>query len=269
MQSNIAQWLPTGVHGLLIFGSTGEFPYVEDDERRAIMQAARAAIPAQVQMLAGCGAESTQRTLRYLDWAAEDGAEAALVVTPVYYTRGKTAAQRQYFLDLAENSPIPVLLYSVSPFTAYDMPVDLILELAQHPNIAGIKDSSGDLKRAVMQANAGAPDFAFISGNPNLAFPALAMGAAGSITAFGNIIPELFVGIWQAVQAGDMRGAAAIQIAVTKLHDQIGAFGVGALKAILTHRGFTPGRPRPPLQPLAPDRTPQVIAAWERAMAVL
>ncbi len=269
MQANIAKWLKVGVHGFLVFGSTGEFMYLQEGERRAILQAARDAIPKDRFLLAGCGAESTQQTLRNLEWAAEDGADAALVVTPVYYTRGNTAAQRRHFLTLAENTPIPILLYTVPAFTAYDLPVSLIEELAEHPNIVGIKDSSGDLKRIVLQIRIQEEKhFTLFAGNPNLAYPALIMGAAGSITALANIVPEMFVSLWQAVREKDLTRAAALQRAITELHGHIGRFGIPAIKAILEHRGYQPGEPRLPLAPLDDESRDQAIAAWRQAMGI-
>jgi 4-hydroxy-2-oxoglutarate aldolase len=265
-QHNIARWLRTGVHGLLIFGSTGEFLYVEARERRTILQAARAATPPDRLLLAGCGAESTQQTLRNLQWAAEDGADAALVVTPVYYTRGNIGTQRRHFLTLADASPIPILIYNVPAFTAYDLPVDLILELAQHPNIIGMKESSGDLRKVTSLANQKPADFTLFAGSPNLIFSALSLGAEGSITALANIIPEIMVAVWNAVQAGDLARAAALQKVVTQLYDDIVGYGIPGYKAILTHQGFMPGEPRSPLFPLAPEFVPQAIQAWEQAM---
>ena len=266
VQHNIAQWLSAGVHGLLIFGSTGEFPYVEDDERRDILRAARAATPSDTILLAGCGAESTQQTLRNLQWAAEDGADAALVVTPVYYTRGKTEAQRRHYLYLADASPIPVLIYNVPAFTAYDLPVDLILELGDHPNIAGMKESSGDLRKVTTLATTRPADFALFAGSPNLIFPALALGAVGSITALANIIPEIMVAIWNAVQASDLARAAALQKVVTQLYEGTIGYGIPGFKSVLEHRGFMPGEPRAPLLPLAAEPAQKAITAWEKAM---
>ena len=269
MQANIARWLKTGVHGFLIFGSTGEFMYLTDEERRAVLQAARTAIPEDRFLLAGCGAESTEKTLQNLKWAAEDGADAALVVTPVYYTRGKTEAQRLHFLALANESPIPLLLYTVPAFTAYDLPLDLIQELAAHPNIVGIKDSSGDLKRVALQIGIQeGQQFTLFAGSPNLAYPALSMGAAGSITAFSNIIPELMVALWQAVQDEEMARAAALQRAVTDLHGKIGPMGIPAIKALLNYRGFQAGEPRAPLAPLDNASREMAIAAWKQAMGI-
>ncbi len=269
MQANIARWLKAGVHGFLVFGSTGEFMYLDAEERRAVLQAAREAIPDTHFLLAGCGAESTRQTLRNLEWAAEDGADAALVVTPVYYTRGNADAQRRHFLTLANRSPIPILLYTVPAFTAYDLPVSLIEELAQHPNIVGIKDSSGDLKRVVLQIHIQEEgDFTLFAGSPNLAYPALIMGAAGSITAFANIVPEMLVGLWKAVREKDLVRAAALQRAITQLHGQIGPMGIPAIKAILNHRGYQAGEPRLPLAPLDEASAERAIAAWKQAMGI-
>ena len=269
MQANIARWLKVGVHGFLIFGSTGEFMYLEADERRAVLQAAREAVPADHFILAGCGAESTRQTLHNLVWAAEDGANAALVVTPVYYTRGNIEAQRRHFLTLAEESPIPLLIYTVPAFTAYDLPIELIAELATHPNIIGIKDSSGDLKRVALQIGIQErEDFTLFAGSPNLAYPALSMGAAGSITAFGNIVPELMVALWNAVQARDLTRAAGLQRAITELHGAIGPLGIPAIKALLNYRGYQAGEPRSPLAPLDEAITEMAIAAWKQAMGM-
>jgi len=269
MQSNIARWLDAGVHGLLVFGSTGEFMYLQDVERRAILRAARAATPTDRFLLAGCGAESTQQTMRNLVWAAEDGADAALVVTPVYYTRGNTAVQRRHFLTLADESPIPILLYTVPVFTAYDLPLELIAELAQHPNIIGIKDSSGDLKRVTLQLHIQeTEDFFLFAGSPNLAYPALIMGAAGSITAFANIVPEMMVGLWDAVQKKDLVRAAALQRALTELHGKIGPMGIPAIKALLNHRGYQAGEPRSPLAALDEAATKIAVEAWKQAMGI-
>ena len=269
MQANIEQWLKTGVHGFLVFGSTGEFMYLTPDERRAVLQAAREVIPETHFLLAGCGAESTDETLRNLEWAAQDGADAALVVTPVYYTRNDTKAQRRHFLTLADRSPIPILLYTVPAFTAYDLPISLIEELAQHPNIVGIKDSSGDLKRVVLQVHLQEEgDFVIFAGSPNLAYPTLTMGAAGSITAFANIVPEMFVALWHAVKEKDLERAAALQRAITELHGHIGAMGIPAIKAILNHRGYQAGEPRSPLAPLDEASRHRAIVAWRQAMGI-
>lgn len=266
MHDNILRWLEIGAQGALVFGSTGEYVYVDDDERRAVLRAARRAVPAGRLLLVGCGAESTTTALRYLREAAEDGADAALVVTPVYYTRGDAAAQRRHYEFLAEHSPLPVLLYTVAAYTAYDLPLDLILDLSKHANIRGIKDSSGDLSRVITLAGAGLSDFAIFTGSPNLAFPALAMGCQGNIAALGNIIPELFVGIYQAVQKGDLAAAAELQTLITQFVAQMKRFGIPGIKAVLDRRGFAGGDPRLPLAALSPADAETAMGFWRTTM---
>lgn len=266
MHDNIVRWLEIGAQGALVFGSTGEYVYVEDDERRAVLRAARGATPTDRLLLVGCGAESTTTALRYLQESAEDGADAALVVTPVYYTRGDAAAQRRHYEFLAERSPIPVLLYTVAAYTAYDLPLEAILDLGKHPNIRGIKDSSGDLSRVITMAGAGLPDFAIFTGSPNLAFPALAMGCQGNIAALGNIIPELFVGVYRAVHEGDLSRAAELQAIITQFGAQMKRFGIPGIKAVLDRRGFVGGDPRLPLAPLSPAEAEMATGIWRAAM---
>ncbi len=267
MAANIERWLQSGLDGVLVFGSTGEYVYLTDEERRPLLAAARRVIPSERLFLVGCGAESTSTALRYLQEAADEGADAALVVTPVYYTRGDTAAQRRHYLYLADHSPIPVLLYSVSPYTAYDLPVDLILELATHPNIVGIKDSSSDFNRLALQIRAQIPRFAIFAGSPTLIFPALSLGAAGSITALANIVPEILLGIGRAVRDGHLDQAARWQSLIIGFAHTMRPFGIAGIKAVAAHRGLLAGEPRAPLAPLSPAQTATAIAAWEQVMA--
>lgn len=269
MQTNIAFWAAKGVHGVLVFGSTGEYVYLDDAERRVVLQAARQALPPDRLLLVGCGAESTRAALRYLEEAAADGADAALVVTPVYYTRGDTPAQRRHYEHLAQHSPIPILLYTVPAYTAYDLDLNLILELARHPRIVGMKESSGDLRRVAAAIAGGGDGFAVFAGSPHLAFPALALGATGSITAFGNVIPELLIGVWEAVQAGDLGRAARLQAAISAFGQTLGRYGIAGIKAVAAQRGLAAGDVRAPLGPPPPEGVAACMAAWEAAMAAL
>lgn len=269
MQRNIAFWTEAGVHGVLVFGSTGEYVYLDDEERRTVLQAARQALPADRLLLVGCGAESTRAALRYLEEAAAAGADAALVVTPVYYTRGDVAAQRRHYQHLADHSPLPIMLYTVPAFTAYDLDLSLIQELAQHPRIVGMKESSGDLRRVAAELAGGGEGFALFAGSPHLIFPALALGASGSITAFANVIPELMIGVWQAVRAGDLARAAHLQTAISAFGQTLARYGIPGIKAVATVRGLVGGDVRSPLSPTPPEGVAACVAAWEKAMAAL
>jgi len=181
--ANVGRWEQAGLHGYLVLGSTGEFAYLDESERNQILEAARKAIPAHKTMMVGTGAESTRTTIKYTKQAAEAGADCALVVTPVYYTRGKEDAQRRFFLDVAEASPIPILIYNVPPFTAYNITSEFVAKLSQHPNIVGIKDSSGDVGQLADTVRLCKPGFAAFTGGARVVYPCLTQGAVGAVLA--------------------------------------------------------------------------------------
>src|SRR5437016_53606 len=148
IEHNVDRYSRTPVAGLVILGSTGEAVMLSDEERRQVLRASvEAAYPEKV-LIAGTGAESVIETLRLTEYAAALKYDVALVRTPHFYRpQMKPEALLAFYRAVADRSPLPVLLYTVPPFTAYDLPLEVILELAQHPNIIGIKESSGNLEK--------------------------------------------------------------------------------------------------------------------------
>jgi len=148
LEHNIERYSRTPVAGLVLLGSTGEAVMLSDEESRTVLRVAREAAAPEKVLLAGVGRESLVETLRLAEFAADQQYDAVLVRTPHYYgpQMGHTE-MLTYYRTLADRSPLPVVLYSIPKFTHYDLPVDVIAELAQHPNIIGIKDSSGDVER--------------------------------------------------------------------------------------------------------------------------
>ena len=155
IEHNIDRYSRTPIAGMVILGSTGEAVMLSDDERRDVLRiAAEVAAPEKV-LIAGTGAESVIETLRLTDFAAEAGYDAALVRTPHFYRpQMKPEAMLAFYRTVADRSPIPVLLYTVPPFTAYDLPLEVISELADHPNIIGIKESSGNVEKVAAMVKA-------------------------------------------------------------------------------------------------------------------
>ncbi len=149
LKHNIARYSRTPVAGMVVLGSTGEAPMLSDDETREVLEtAAKAAAPEKV-LLAGVGRESMTETLRLAEFAATAMYDAVLVRTPHYYGPQMGANEiLTYYRTLADRSPLPVVLYNIPKFTHYELPVELVGELAQHPNIIGIKDSTGSVERA-------------------------------------------------------------------------------------------------------------------------
>ena len=151
LEQNMEHYSRTPVSGLVVLGSTGEAVMLSDEESREVLRAARGAASAEKVLLAGVARESMMETLRLAEFAAEQQYDAILVRTPSFYTPQYAVSGAlgilTYYRALADRSPLPIVLYSIPKFTHYDLPVEVIAELAQHPNIIGLKDSSGNVKR--------------------------------------------------------------------------------------------------------------------------
>jgi 4-hydroxy-2-oxoglutarate aldolase len=148
LEHNVDRYSKTPAAGIVVLGSTGEAIMLSDDERREVLAVAREACAPHKVLIAGTGAESAFETLRLAEYAAELGYDVALVRTPHFYRpQMQPANLLTFYRTIADRSPLPVLIYSVPVFTNYDMPEELIVELASHPNIIGIKESSGDVEK--------------------------------------------------------------------------------------------------------------------------
>ena len=148
LEHNVERYSKTPVAGIVVLGSTGEAIMLSDEERREVLNSARAACAAHKVLIAGTGAESALETLRLTEYAAELGYDVALVRTPHFYRpQMQPANLLAFYRTVADRSPIPILIYSVPIFTNYDVPAEIVVELAQHPNIFGIKESGGDAEK--------------------------------------------------------------------------------------------------------------------------
>src|SRR5580765_4943276 len=148
LEHNVERYSKTPAAGLVVMGSTGEAIMLSDEERREVLKVAReAAAPGKV-LIAGTGIESAGETLRLTEYAAELGYDVALVRTPHYYKKQMLPENiLAFYRTVADRSPIPVIIYSFPQATGYDIPAELVIELADHPNIIGIKESSGDVEK--------------------------------------------------------------------------------------------------------------------------
>jgi len=148
LESNVERYSRTPVAGIVVLGSTGESIMLSDQERRDVLKSARQAAAPNKVLIAGTGVESAIETLRLTEYAAELGYDVALVRTPHFYRKQMHPANLlAFYRTVADHSPLPVMIYNVPPFTAYDIPADLVIELAGHPNIVAIKESSGDVEK--------------------------------------------------------------------------------------------------------------------------
>ncbi len=149
LEANLERYSRTPIAGVVVLGSTGEAILLSDDERREVLKSARAATANHKVLIAGTGIESAIETLRLTDYAAELGYDVAMVRTPHYYKgQMKPPNMLAFYRMVADRSPLPVIIYNFPQATGYDMPAELVIELADHPNIIGIKESSGDVEKA-------------------------------------------------------------------------------------------------------------------------
>jgi 4-hydroxy-2-oxoglutarate aldolase len=148
LEANVERYSRTPVAGIVVLGSTGEAIMLSDQERRDVLKSARyAAAPSKV-LIAGTGIESAIETLRLTEYAAELGYDVAMVRTPHYYKKQMAPANLlAFYRTVADRSPLPVIIYNFPQATGYDMPAEVVIELAEHPNLIGIKESSGDVEK--------------------------------------------------------------------------------------------------------------------------
>ena len=260
-RENLRKWVQQPIDGILLFGSTGEGVLLDEDEKARLTAFAREVVPPGIPLLAGVGADSTRATIRQAKALAAQGAEGVLVHPPWYFGPYLSpAAMAAHFREVADASPVPVLIYHVPKYTKVVLEPGLIGELTRHPNIVGVKDSSGDIKRLADYTDACGRDCRLFVGNGSLLYTALELGAAGGIVAVGLIAPALCAAVVRHFREGNGQRAGEAQNRLTPLHKEIVAgFGAVGLKAGLELIGYAGGPPRPPLRPLT-DKERQTVA---------
>lgn len=266
-EANLDSYAGEDLGGYLVLGSNGEAASLEEDEKLALVRAARGRAGSRT-LLAGTGLESTRATIALTRKAAEAGADAALVLTPHYYKAQMTLeALRRHFEAVAESSPIPVLLYSVPAFTGLPFPPELAAALAGHPNVAGMKESSGDIGLVSRIVASVPPSFAVACGSAPVIYPALCAGAVAGILAVACCAPRPASALYRAFAAGDHARARRIQEAITPLALAVTSrYGVAGLKAAMDLAGRKGGHVRAPLLPVAPlvgDELRELLAKAE------
>ena len=251
---NVEKYLQSPLTGLVVLGSNGEAPQLEEDEADLAIETVRAAMPRNRPLLAGTGRESTAATIAATKRAADLGVDAVLVRTPSFYKGQMTtdAFVRHYTL-VADRSPVPVLLYNVTIYTGVNLLPDAVGILSRHPNIVGIKETNSDMVQFGEYLARAEEGFTVLAGSGATYYSALALGAHGAILAVGGVAPQLCFDIFTAVRDGRFADAKAMHRRLSPLSKLLGAtHGVPGLKAALTLCGFEGGNPRPPLQPVPP-----------------
>lgn len=249
---NVERYLRSPLTGLVVLGSNGEAPQLDEHEADLAIKTVREAMPKERPLLAGTGRESTAATIAATERAAALGVDAVLVRTPSFYKGQMTTdAFVRHYTQVADRSPVPVLLYNVTIYTGVNLLPEAVGILSEHPNIVGIKETNSDMVQFGEYLARAADGFTVLAGSGATYFPSLMIGAHGAILAVAGVAPDMCVQIFTAVREGRIDDARRLSGKLAPLSKLVGAtYGVPGLKAALTLIGFEGGLPRPPLQPV-------------------
>lgn len=260
---NVDKYLKSPLTGLVVLGSNGEAPQLDEDEADLAIKTVRDAMPKHRPLLAGTGRESTAATIAATKRAADLGVDAVLVRTPSFYKGQMTTdAFVRHYTAVADRSPVPILLYNVTIYTGVNLLPEAVGILSRHPNIAGIKETNSDMVQFGEYLAKAEEGFTVLAGSGATYYSALALGAHGAILAVGGVAPKLCTDIFNAVREGRFDEAKAMHRRLAPLSKLVGAqYGVPGLKAAITLCGLEGGHPRPPLQPVPQAAVDAIRAA--------
>ncbi len=256
LKHNVHRYNQTDLAGYVALGSTGESVLLTRAEMDGILITVKEAAAKGKKLLAGAGAESTAETIERTKRAAELGYDAVLVKTPHYYKPAyKPEVLIAHYRRVADESPIPVMLYSIPQFTGVALGAAEVAALAAHPNIIGIKDSSGNVQGIGEIIGATPPAFQVLVGSAASVYPSLAIGARGAILALACVLPEKCVALFELVRQGEHEKARELQSILLRASKLIvSEMGIAGVKFAMDQRGYRGGIPRLPLQPLSDER---------------
>jgi 4-hydroxy-2-oxoglutarate aldolase len=255
LAANVSRWMSTPLTGLVVLGSNGEAATLEDEEADRIVEIVRGGVPPARPLIAGTGRESTRATIAATRRAAAAGVSAALVRTPSFFKPQMTTdAFVRHFTEVADASPVPVLLYNVTLYTGVNLLPDAVERLALHPNIVGIKESGSDIGQIAEYVARTPDDFTVLAGSATTLVHALCAGCDGAILALASLAPAECVQMAELVRDRRLDEAAVLQRRLMPLARSVGTtYGVPGLKAALDLLGYAGGAPRPPLRPVSSD----------------
>ena len=265
IRHNVEKWNHTQLAGYVVCGSTGESVMLTCDEKARLWDVVREAAAPEKLLIAGTGMESVRETVQLTNMAAGMGYKAAMVRTPHYYKNQVAggAAQALYYRAVADQAKIPLIIYNWPQVTGVDIPARTVIELAGHPNIIAVKESSGNIEKTMQMVQEAPAGFQVLVGSAPTLYPCLIVGAVGAILAFANAAPYACISIYEAVRtreheaAGDLqRRATPAAVAVTT------KYGVPGLKYAMDLNGYYGGPPRLPLLPVGQEAKREIEEAF-------
>jgi 4-hydroxy-2-oxoglutarate aldolase len=246
---NVSRYNQTGLAGYVALGSNGEAVHLTPEERASVIRTVKKAAAPGRLLVAGVNEHSTRAAIECARQAADCGADAVLVITPYYYKNSMSQeAILRHMTEVADSSPVPLLIYNVPQNTGVTIEPATVASIAGHPNIAGIKDSAGNISAISDTVRLSEPGFSVLVGSGSVLYPALLVGAVGAVLAVACVAPSACVDLYEAARAGDLAKARTLHNRIAPLsHVVTAVFGVPGLKAALDMGGFHGGPPRPPL----------------------
>ncbi|HPK81635.1 MAG TPA: 4-hydroxy-tetrahydrodipicolinate synthase [Methanoculleus sp.] len=216
LRSNIESLLQRGIHGIVPCGSTGESATLTFEEHEQVISKTVEVVNGRIPVLAGTGSNNTEEAIRLTRAAKDAGADGALVISP-YYNKPNRSGLVKHFTKLADIG-LPIVLYNVPGRTGQNLLPDLVIELARHPNIVGVKEASGDIVQ-ISRIIEGTRDeeFVVLSGDDAMTLPVLALGGAGVISVTANVDPGRMVQMYEAFRAGDLARAQDLHFELSPL----------------------------------------------------
>lgn len=206
-----------GSHGLVPVGTTGESPTLSHDEHRRVVELCIEAAAGRVPVIAGAGSNSTAEAVSLAKHAKDAGADGILVVAP-YYNKPNQGGMKAHYTAIADAADLPLIIYNIPGRSIIDMTPETMGELAKHPNIAGVKDATGDVLRVHATREACGEDFIILSGEDGLILPQMSLGAHGCISVAANVAPKLCAAFHNAWRAGDLAEAQRLNDVLLPLH---------------------------------------------------
>ncbi|RLM71306.1 dihydrodipicolinate synthase family protein [Halorubrum sp. Atlit-8R] len=250
LASHVDALVEAGIDGVVPCGTTGEFASLDDGERRTVIETVVDAADGRVPVIAGAADTAVSRVRDHLSAAAAAGADAGLVTLPYYHTSTDPDGQRAFLEAVADDAPLPILLYDIPATVGEGIDLDALADAASRESVIGMKDTTGDLTGLEAKVG-GTPDsFAVFQGVDAQLYPSASLGVDGGIHALSQAIPEAFDALGEAIRAGDDERALALhRRAVAPLFARCADHGFApATKVAAAHRGFIPDPAvRPPL----------------------
>ena len=254
-----------GVHGLVPVGTTGETATLSHDEHRRVVELCVKTAAGRVPVVAGAGSNSTEEAIELVRHAKAVGADAALVVTP-YYNRPSQEGLYAHYRAINDAVELPVIIYNVPSRTSVDISNDTLARLAKLPNMAGVKDATGDLPRASLQRLMCGDGWVMLSGNDDTALGYMAHGGHGCISVTANVAPELCAAFYNDALSGQWQGALAGQDRLIRLHKALFSdASPSPTKFALAQLGLCSEEARLPIVPCSEAARAEVLAAMRDA----